>query len=129
MSLSVLDIITAIAPECASHTSIDTFITMATARTNACFFKANLNEAIAYRAAHMCTMSTRNGAGGTITLMKESELTKGFSQVNLRLNDNDLSQTGYGRMLIELRKSSGASLGVTGGLDDGCNASWPMDLL
>lgn len=116
-------IINMIAPHFASDAGKAWFIGQARLRTNDNAFGDNKEMAVALRAAHMMTKrdlaGSTSGVGGSVSNMKEGDLSIGFSQSSSSGSGNGLSQTSYGLDLIELRKGCIASIGVLGGNDDG----------
>ena len=107
MSLSVNQIISAICSGLAADSTLDSYIEMAMEQTSTTFFGANRNRAIALRAAHMWTLDRNsnrtNGEAGAIQSKTEGKLSLSFAVSSN--NDDDLSQTHYGRQLKSLLKS------------------------
>jgi hypothetical protein len=119
MSLSVDQILTAIAPQLISNPYRATFFRIAKDRTNIKFYGANANLAIALRMAHMMTLAGRlSGDAGAISSKREGELAVTYA--NGGGFGADLLSTNYGSQLNDLRKGSGAFIGVTGGYLSGC---------
>lgn len=116
---SILD---TIAPQFQSRADKADFLSLAASRTNACFFGVQANYATALRAAHLLTLLTTrpNGETGNIASKSEGDLSLSFGGGGSS-NDGDLTATYYGQQLLQLRKGSGAFIGVTGGWDNGCS--------
>lgn len=112
-----------IAPQYASDPDKADFISLARDRTNAGWYLANYEYAVALRAAHMITLTrTRaDGESGSVTSKREGDLGIGYGSVGGG-KGGELNLTHYGRQLEGLRKASGAFIGVTGGLDDGSHS-------
>ncbi len=116
-----------IAPQFDSDPDRNDFLQLARDRTSTCFYGDNTELAVAYRAAHELVMRDRGistvigGSSGEIASKREGDLAISFHKGNVSSKgDADLSLTSYGVQLIGLRAGSGAFIGVTGGLDDGC---------
>lgn len=124
MAYSVSAIFDFIAPKYASDPRKDMSISLATDRTNTCFYGNNANQAIALRAAHILSLVDRaengNSEGGNISSKREGDLAISFGSVSSSDNDGDLGMTSYGRQLQGLTKGSSPFIGVTGGNDNGC---------
>jgi hypothetical protein len=97
---TIIEIITAIAPEHASNASIDIFITIAEGLTSACVFGDNYNFAVALRAAHLMTLAGRNGDSGQISSKSEGGQSISYSSSTVGIDN--LNQTSYGKQLQEL---------------------------
>jgi hypothetical protein len=126
MALSITATFDLIAPDLASDPNKAGFISLATTRTKSCFYGGNYTLAVAYLAAHMLTLSKKSGSGtgematGEIASKREGDLAISYHKSTAAIGQEALSLTPYGLSLLELRKSSGAFLGVTGGNDSGC---------
>lgn len=127
MALTASQILPMIAPQFAAQANLADWIALSRESVNACFFGNNAERAVALYAAHMMTLSTRaGGEAGSIASKREGDLAISFAATGSGL-DPDLSQTSYGLQYLQLRKASGAFVGVTGGLDSGCGvATWPQ---
>lgn len=113
------EILSAIAPQFDDASGRQTFLDLSESRTSSTFFGANRPEAVAYRAAHMADLAASaavsSGASGPITSKKEGDLAVSFGMSSGSKGDSAyLSQTSYGRMLLDLMRSSGPAAGVTG---------------
>ena len=113
------EILSAIAPQFDDASGRQTFLDLSESRTSSTFFGANRPEAVAYRAAHMADLAASaavsSGASGPISSKKEGDLAVSFGTSSGSKGDSAyLSQTSYGRMLLDLMRSSGAATGVTG---------------
>lgn len=113
------EILSAIAPQFDDATGRQTFLDLSESRTSSTFFGANRPEAVAYRAAHMADLAASaavsSGASGPISSKKEGDLAVSFGSSTGSKGDSAyLAQTAYGRMLLDLMRSSGPSAGVTG---------------
>jgi hypothetical protein len=129
MSLSITAIFDLIAPQYKDNADKNTWISMASQEVSACYFGANRNRAVALLTAHMMTLTLRSGGesgdAGAVTSKKEGDLSITYGSVG-KVDDADLGQTSYGRQYISLRRKSNAGgVGVTGGLDNGCEGNWP----
>jgi len=93
-------IIDMIAPQFASDAAKAWFIGQARLRTNMSAFGDNTEMAVALRAAHMMTKrdlaGSTSGVGGSVSNIKEGDLSMGFSQSSSSSSGNGLSQTSYG---------------------------------
>jgi len=127
MSLTVNQIIDAIASQYSTDTDLANFITLATQRTSETDFGDNYNLAIAYRTAHMMTLRDMNkngvngglgGAVGNITSKKEGNTSISFGNLN-NLTGTTGSQTGdlqltrYGIELLGLIAGNICSFSVS----------------
>lgn len=112
------EILSAIAPHFDDASGRSLLLEIAESRTSSTFFGANRPEAVAYMAAHLLDMAASadvsSGAGGPITSKKEGDLSLSFAQGGSGAAGDTLSQTPYGRMLMDLRRSSGVATRVTG---------------
>ena len=113
------EILSAIAPQFDDASGRQTFLDLSESRTSSTFFGANRPEAVAYRAAHMADLAAgaavSSGASGPITSKKEGDLAVSFGTSSGSKGESAyLSQTPYGRMLLDLMRSSGPDAGVTG---------------
>lgn len=69
------------------------------------------NKLVAYKAAHIITLSNRGGAGGAVNALREGELTIAYDN---RSSGSALSLTSYGQQLEQLIRSYYGMLGRTG---------------
>ena len=121
MAMTASQIIDLIAPGYASDPDKASFITLAKMQTSLCFYGDNYQFAVALRAAHMLVLRDRaSGDAGPIASKREGDLAVSYGVGST--DGGDLSLTHYGQQLQGLRKGSGAFIGVTGGLDNGCNS-------
>ena len=110
MSLSPVQIIKAVCPELASSPSLDAFVQMATELTDRGFFGKLYNYAIAYKAAHLFTLSGGDGGGsaglglGQIASMSEGGLSISYATTQ-STDASGLDTTKYGKMLLALLKT------------------------
>jgi hypothetical protein len=111
---AVTDYITAQCPGLAGSPSISVYIADATNRTNQAWFGVNYAKAVALRAMHEYTLDQRNlGAGGEVASLREGGASLVYSTSKGK-NEDDLSQTSFGKRLIALIRNSGAGASVTG---------------
>jgi len=113
------EILSAIAPQFDDASGRQTFLDLSESRTSSTFFGANRPEAVADRAAHMADLAASaavsSGASGPISSKKEGDLAVSFGTSSGSKGDSAyLSQTSYGRMLLDLMRSSGPATGITG---------------
>lgn len=114
------EILSAIAPQFDDATGRQTFLDLSESRTSETRFGNQRPEAVAYRAAHMMALSSQTGAwagGGTgaIASKKEGDLAVSFhGPQGGKAEDAYFSQTSYGQMLLDLIRSRGPAMGVTG---------------
>ncbi len=122
MSLTTIEIVTAICPDLASSPAYDVFTKIAEQRTDRGFFGDNYTLAVALRASHMFVLSQRpNGESGMISSKSEGKLSLSFAASNSAKSGVDLTQTSFGVQLLELIENQGpgvsiALTGVLGGL-------------
>lgn len=121
-----------IAPQYITDPDKADFIALSRGQISTCFYGTNTELAVALRAAHM--MVTRDiekakydsgGAGGEIASKREGDLSVSYHKAesgNSSVKDLYLLLSSYGKQLAELRAGSGAFIGVTGGLDNGCDS-------
>lgn len=123
MALGASAILDVVAPQYATDPSKSDFLSLATGRTNTCFYGDNANLAIALRAAHMMAMRDRGKAGaggGELASKREGDLATSFHKSSESDGTGDLGLTSYGRQLQGLTQGSSPFIGVTGGNDNGC---------
>ena len=115
MSLSVLSILEVIALKVFNDTNRNIYIQMAEERTDVCYFGTKYAQAVAYRAAHIGTLTNRSANdSGPITSRGAGPLRISFGGGGNLLNTNDLSLTTYGKTLLGLIKSCRTAASVTG---------------
>lgn len=121
MSATAEQLFDALAPAYSADPLKSVYIEIATSRTNACAFGTQANLAIALRAAHMLVLSKRStGEAGQVASKSEGDLSLSYFSAGDPTGD-DLSLTHYGKQLMGLLKGNIPAVGVTGGLDDGCD--------
>ena len=113
------EILSAIAPQFDDATGRQTILDLSESRTSETRFGNQRPEAVAYRAAHVLALSSQTGAwsgggSGTINSKTEGSLSVSFGNTASTDDDAFLSQTGYGKMLLELIHSRGPAMMVTG---------------
>lgn len=102
-------IIKTICPELSDSPSLSQYIQIAEESLSRSFFGKLYNQAIAYKACHLFTLTKPSElneitsiAGGSVNHLQEGGITIGFNNSN---SENELSSTKYGRMLLQLMKS------------------------
>lgn len=124
MSMTASQRLSLLAPQFAGHSEKDSFLAMAdelVAPASACGLSADRrSQAVALQAAHLMTLaydpSYAGGAsGGAVTSKREGDLALSYGTAQSASDDSDLSQTTYGRQLLELTRRSFVFIGVTGG--------------
>lgn len=102
-------IIQTICPELAGSPSLSQFLQIARESLSSSFFGKLYNQAIAYKACHLFTMTKPTElneitsiGGGSVNHLQEGGITIGFNNTN---SDEELSSTKYGRMLLDLMKT------------------------
>ena len=113
------EILSAIAPQFDDATGRQTILDLSESRTSETRFGNQRPEAVAYRAAHVLTLTSQTGAwsgggSGSINSKTEGSLSVSFGNTTSKDDDAFLSQTGYGKMLLELIRSRGPAMMVTG---------------
>lgn len=103
----------AIAPAIAAKDTAAVFIDMAADRCGVSYFGKLWSQAVANLAAHIATLSERDGGeAGAITSKREGDLSVGFSAGS---KDDDLMATLYGRAYLLLLRQSGKGMTLTSG--------------
>lgn len=124
MSLTAAQRLSLLAPQFASHAEKDSFLAMAdelVAPASSCGLSADRREqAVALQAAHLMTLSydpsyAGGATGGAVTSKREGDLSLSYGSAQSASDDSDLSQTTYGRQLLELTRRSFVFIGVSGG--------------
>jgi len=101
--MSASSILDTIAPQFSEDSSKADVIILAQQQTSASFFGSNYDLAVAYRAAHMMTLFSRqNGAPGNISAKRIGPITLQYTAGG---GQENLLATSYGRFLTELMKS------------------------
>ena len=70
---------------------------------------------VAYKAAHIITLSNRGGAGGAVNALREGELTIAYDNGGMM---DDLSLTAYGKRFKELARQHYGVFARTGVMPD-----------
>lgn len=111
------ELLKTIAPELASEPDerLDTFLTLAAQRVGPKAFGRVYQQAVAYLAAHLLTVSNRArdtgmAAAGPVASVGTGGLSVSFGAV-VAMGDESLSTTSYGLEFIELRESRPSSKG------------------
>ena len=101
-------IIQTICPELADSPSLSQYVQMATESLSSRFFGKLYNQAIAYKACPIFTLTNQSSlskamsiGGGSVNHLQEGGITIGFNNAG----NKDLESTKFGRMLLELMKS------------------------
>ena len=107
--MTAIQIIQTICPDLADSPSLSQFVQMASECLNSRFFGKLFNEAVAYKACHLFTITTGDktgihsiGGSGSVTSYHEGGIQIGFSA---NQSDSELATTKYGKMLLDLIKS------------------------
>ena len=107
--MTTVQIIQTICPSLADSPSLSQFVQMASESLNSRFFGKLFNEAVAYKACHLFTITTGDktgihsiGGSGSVTSYHEGGIQIGFSA---NQSDSELATTKYGKMLLDLIKS------------------------
>ena len=116
------DILSAIAPEFDDSPARATMLDMAETNTHSTNFGTVRPQAVAYRAAHyLCefngaAIAASGGVSGAVNSKKEGDLQVGFGAASSGSQGytSALSSTPFGRMLLELMRSTFAAVRVTG---------------
>ena len=106
--MTAIQIIQTICPDLADSPSLSQFVQMANESLNSRFFGKLFNQAVAYKACHLFTITTGDktgmhsiGGGGSVTSYQEGGINIGFSG---NQSDSELAATKYGKMLLDLMK-------------------------
>jgi hypothetical protein len=117
--MSASTILAAIAPQFDNSAYRADHLELATLRVSVGWFGAKYDFAVALVAAHMLSLNTssdrQNGETGTIASKKEGDLSISFSSGGMSDAMGDYDQTHYGKQFINLRKSCGIAMSITGG--------------
>lgn len=102
-------IIQTICADLAGSPSLPSYIQMAEESLSSRFFGKLYNQAVAYKACHLFTLTRQSElnnilaiGGGSVNHLQEGGINIGF---NNSTSDKELSSTKYGRMLLDLIKS------------------------
>lgn len=102
-------IIQTICPELADSPSLSQYIQIAEESLSRRFFGKLYNQAVAYKACHLFTLTKPSelnkmteAGGGSINHLQEGGITLGFNNSN---SDKELSSSKFGRMLLDLMKT------------------------
>lgn len=125
MALTASQRLDLIAPQFSSHFAKDAYLEMATelvAPSSSGWAAERRAQAVALQAAHLLTLAedpayAGGASSGPVTSKSEGDLSIAYG-TSPQAMDSDLSQTTYGRQLLELGRRSFIFVGVTGG-DDG----------
>jgi hypothetical protein len=128
--MSVTVLLAALAPSLAADPSASVFIEIATGQINRCFYGTQADYATALLTAHIMTMSKRGltQGSGPVSSIKEGDLSISYGSLGNPNSVDSLLSTTFGALLYQLKKGAGAFVGVTGGNDNGCAASWPTEV-
>lgn len=105
--MTAVQIIQTICPDLAGSPSLSQFVQMANESLNSRFFGKLFNQAVAYKACHLfsITLGDKGGihsiGGGALTGYHEGGIDINFAQSK---SDSELATTKYGRMLLDLMK-------------------------
>lgn len=102
-------IIQTICKELADSPSLSQYLQIATESLSSRFFGKLYNQAVAYKACHLFTLTKPSElnqmtdvGGGSVNRLKEGGIEVGFNTAN---SEKELTSTKYGRMLLDLMKS------------------------
>lgn len=105
-------IIQTICPELADSPSLSQYVQMAKESLSSSFFGKLYNQAIAYKACHLFTVTKKsalndaiNIGGGSVNHLQEGGISLGFNNPQ---SDKELLSTKFGRMLNDLIKTRSA---------------------
>lgn len=103
MATSTLDILKAIAPEFASKATADLnlFLELAAARLSATVWGRYYQQGVAYLAAHMLELSTREGAAGPIQSEQAGQVSRSYGPFQ---HPSHYGATGYGDEFLNIRR-------------------------
>ena len=101
--------------ELSSNARVDVWLEMAQLRADKAYFGDAYPLALCYLASHVGTLETRGGGDevGSISSKSEGGLSVSYSAAGGGNND-DLLQTTYGRMYLDLLNSKRPLPGITG---------------
>lgn len=105
--MTTVQIIQTICPSLADSPSLSQFVQMANESLNSRFFGKLFNQAVAYKACHLFTLTVGDKSGlnsiggGSVSSYQEGGISVSFAT---RASDNELNATKYGRMLLDLMK-------------------------
>lgn len=99
-------IIQTICPDLADSPSLSQYVQMATESLSSSFFGKQYNQAVAYKACHLFTVTKKsalndaiNVGGGSVNHLQEGGISLGF---NASSSEKELLSSKYGRMLYDL---------------------------
>lgn len=102
-------IIQTICPELADSPSLSQYVQMAKESLSSSFFGKLYNQAVAYKACHLFTVTKKsalndaiNIGGGSVNHLQEGGISLGFNNPQ---SDKELLSTKFGRMLNDLIKT------------------------
>lgn len=117
--MSASTILASIAPQFDTNVYRADHLELAALQVSEGWFGAKYNFAVALVAAHMLSLNTspdrQNGETGTIASKKEGDLSISFAAGGMSDALNDYDQTHYGKQFLNLRKSCGIAMSITGG--------------
>lgn len=105
--MTAVQIIQTICPDLADSPSLSQFVQMANESLNSRFFGKLFNQAVAYKACHLFTITAGDKTGihsiggGAVTSYHEGGIDINFAQ---NQSDSELATTQYGKMLLDLMK-------------------------
>ena len=105
--MTAVQIIQTICPDLADSPSLSQFVQMANESLNSRFYGKLFNQAVAYKACHLYTITVgdKNGlhsiGGGALAGYREGGIDITFAQSK---TDSELATTKYGKMLLDLMK-------------------------
>ena len=116
--MSVSSILSDIAPQFDGDAARDDFISLARNRVNYEYFCNNAEVAHAYMTAHMMTIRDLSQKTGGISTSGLTQLKEGDLSISMKggssADESELATTSYGKEFIDLQKSSGVGIGLTG---------------
>ena len=107
--MTAVQIIQTICPELADSPSLSQYVQMATESLSSHFFGKQYNQAVAYKACHLFTVTKKselndaiNIGGGAVNHLQEGGMSIGFVSPH---SDKELLSSKYGRMLYDLMRT------------------------
>lgn len=107
--MTVEQIIQTICPDLSDSPSLSQYVQMARESLSNRFFGKLFNQAVAYKACHIFTVTKKSEltsimsvGGGSVNHLQEGGISIGFNSSN---SDKELSSTQFGRMLLDLMKT------------------------
>lgn len=106
--MSALSVLQTIAPDLASKSNASQVLALADLRVSKNNFGSVRDQAVAYLAAHLLSLSNSNfrksGSGGAVTSLREGDLSVSFGAVPG--SDDSLSSTWFGQEFERLRRET-----------------------